>query len=343
MGKQEFDGTSPDGAALLGIEDAAALLAAIVASSNDAILSKTLDGTITSWNAATARMLGYSAAEMVGQSIRLLIPEDRQAEEDMILERIAAGERIDNYETRRLHKNGSLIDVSVTISPVRNRDGEVVGASKIIRDITDRKTSEQRIELLLREVNHRSKNMLAVVQAIARQTAPADQSSFLNDFIGRINSLAISQDLLVGGQQDSMNVREIVAGQLRPFKETGQGRIEMEGPAIDLNAAAAQNFGMAIYELVTNAARYGALSSRDGIVKVRWQAIGDRFHFEWTEREGPPVTAPTRLGYGNQVLTTMMQRGLSASVSIDYAREGLMWRLDCPLSAASARPELSAT
>lgn len=337
MGK-EFDATSPpDGAALLGIEDAAALLAAIVASSNDAILSKTLDGTITSWNAATARLFGYSAAEMVGKSIRLLIPDDRQEEEDTIIARISAGERIDNYETRRLHKNGSLIDVSVTISPVRNRDGKVVGASKIIRDISDRKASEQRIQLLLREVNHRSKNMLALVQAIAQQTAPSDQRAFLSDFIGRIKSLAISQDLLVEGQWEGMTVKELVAGQLRPFDEAGPGRIEMGGPALDLNPAAAQNLGMAIYELVTNAARYGALSTRQGRVEVRWRLTGDRLNFSWTEREGPPVIPPTHNGYGSQVLTKMIERGLSASVSLAFPTEGVTWILDCPLGAASAR------
>ncbi|MGA7324313.1 MAG: PAS domain S-box protein [Rhodomicrobium sp.] len=107
----------------LGIEDAAALLAAIVTSSSDAILSKTLDGTITSWNKATEQLFGYTAQEMVGQSIRLIIPADRQAEEDSILARIAAGEYIDNYETVRQRKDGRLVDVSVTISPVRDRSG----------------------------------------------------------------------------------------------------------------------------------------------------------------------------------------------------------------------------
>ncbi len=339
MGNQDTGNTSPaGGAALLGLNDAAALLAAIVASSNDAILSKTLDGTITSWNAATGQLLGYSAAEIIGRSVRTLIPEDRQHEEDMILERIAAGERIENYETQRKHKNGGVVDVSVTISPVRNLDGKVVGASKIIRDITPRKISEQRIQLLLREVNHRSKNMLALVQAIARQTVPADQTEFLADFIGRINSLAISQDILIDGDRGGMTVTELVGGQLHPFETAGQGRIRMEGPALEMNAAAAQLLGMALYELVTNAARYGALSERTGSVRIRWHETGDRFRLEWMERGGPPVTPPTRLGYGNKVLTTMIERGLSAVVSLDFVSDGLTWRLDCPLGALSVKP-----
>lgn len=338
MGQQEIGNTSsPGGAALLGIEDAAALLAAIVASSNDAILSKTLDGTITSWNSATERLFGYSADEMIGRSIRTLIPEDRQHEEDLILERIAAGERVENYETRRLHKNGSPIDVAVTISPVRDLDGKVVGASKIIRDITHRKVSEQRIQLLLREVNHRSKNMLALVQAIARQTVPSGESSFLNDFIGRINSLAISQDILVEGDRGSMTLLELVSGQLRPFEEAGQGRTEIQGPPVELSSAAAQLLGMAIYELVTNAARHGALSSRTGSVEVRWHKTADRLRLEWTEHGGPPVVPPIRLGYGNTVLTTMIERGLSAVASVQYLSDGLSWTMDCPLVAASAR------
>lgn len=126
------------------IEDAAALLAAIVASSSDAILSHTLDGAITSWNQATERLFGYTAEEMVGRSIRLLIPADQQAKEDNLLSRIGAGDRVDDYETVRRRKDGTLIDVSVTVSPVRDRAGAIIGASKIVRNITEKKRAEQR-------------------------------------------------------------------------------------------------------------------------------------------------------------------------------------------------------
>lgn len=164
---------------------------------------------------------------------------------------------------------------------------------------------------------------------------PSDQSAFLEDFIGRINSLAISQDILVDGNRGSMTVAEMVIGQLRPFEAAGQGRIETEGPTVELTSSAAQHLGMAIYELVTNAARYGALSRQMGSVDVNWHVTADRFRIEWTERGGPSVTAPARLGYGNQVLTTVVERSLLGVASIEYPSEGLRWSLDCPLLAVS--------
>jgi PAS domain S-box-containing protein len=127
----------------LRAEDASAFLAAIVASSSDAIVGKTLSGTVTSWNEGAARLFGYSEAEMIGQPTRRVIPQDRQDEENHILARIAAGQRIDHYETVRLHKDGRLIDVSVTVSPIRNAAGNIIGASKIVRDITERKKAEK--------------------------------------------------------------------------------------------------------------------------------------------------------------------------------------------------------
>src|SRR6476660_6045859 len=118
------------------------LLAAIVDSASDAIITKTLEGIVTSWNAAAERLFGYAAHEMIGQSIRRLIPADRQHEEDMILQRIAAGERIEHYDTVRVAKDGRTIDVSLTISPVRDTGGRTIGASKIVRDITESKRAE---------------------------------------------------------------------------------------------------------------------------------------------------------------------------------------------------------
>src|SRR5690242_10147023 len=116
--------------------DAAALLAAIVTSSDDAIVSKDLDGIITSWNLGAERVFGYKAAEAVGKSIRMIIPQERQAEEDMVLSKIRRGEAVEHFETIRQRKDGTLIPISVTISPVRNADGQIIGASKIARDIS---------------------------------------------------------------------------------------------------------------------------------------------------------------------------------------------------------------
>ncbi len=146
------------------------LFAAIVESSNDAIISKDLTGTVMSWNSAAERMFGFTPDEMVGHSIMAIIPEGRKEEERFILGQIAKGDRIEHYETVRRRKDSRLIHVSLTISPIRV-DGVIVGASKIARDISERKSFEAAQRELMREVNHRSKNLLAVVEAIIRQTA----------------------------------------------------------------------------------------------------------------------------------------------------------------------------
>lgn len=146
-------------------------MAAIVESSNDAIVSKTLDGVITSWNRSAERLFGYTAAEVIGLSTMVLAAPGREDEMPRILERISAGEKIDHYDTRRRRKDGSIIDISLTVSPIRDATGRVVGASKIARDIGERKRWESQQALLLRELNHRVKNTLSVIQSIARNTA----------------------------------------------------------------------------------------------------------------------------------------------------------------------------
>ena len=143
-------------------------VASIVDFSDDAIVSKNLDGVITSWNRGAERVFGYTAEEAIGQPITIVIPQDRHAEERTILTRIRRGERIDHFETVRQRKNGSLIVVSLTVSPVKNANGEVVGASKIARDVSEQKRTQEQIATLAREAEHRSKNLLANVLATVK-------------------------------------------------------------------------------------------------------------------------------------------------------------------------------
>jgi PAS domain S-box-containing protein len=309
-------------------------LAAIVAHSDDAILSKTLEGTVTSWNAAAERMFGYAAQEMIGQPLRRIIPADRQHEEDMILARLAAGQRIDHFETVRVGKTGNPIEVSITISPVKDAQGSIIGASKIIRDITERKAREQQVAMLIREVNHRSKNMLMLVQAIARQTAALGREDFVERFAQRIQALAASQDMLVKSGWKNVSLGDLVREQLAHFKELLGKRIHLIGDRTNITAAAAQAIGMAIHELATNASKYGALSTDAGRVEVSWSiessAVREaRFVMSWCERGGPPVAAPARRGFGSTVLDTLVRMSLTAEVELAYDASGLAWRLMC--------------
>ena len=136
-------------------------LASIVESSDDAIVSKDLDGIIKTWNPGAERLFGYTAEEVIGKPITLLIPIDRHDEEPDILSRIRRGERIDHYETVRRRKDGSMVEVSITVSPIKNAEGTIIGASKIARDITERRRAQEQQNLLLREMSHRVKNLFS--------------------------------------------------------------------------------------------------------------------------------------------------------------------------------------
>ena len=179
-------------------EHAAARLAAIVVSSNDGIVGKTLDGVVTSWNDAAKSMFGYDAAEMIGQPITRIIPPELQHEEHAILSKLRRGERIEHYETVRVTKDGSRIDVSLSVSPVQDKSGKLIGAAKVARNITQRKRAEEMQRLLLGELNHRVKNTLATVQAIASQTLRSAKSpaEFVPSFLGRVQALAGAHSIL---------------------------------------------------------------------------------------------------------------------------------------------------
>ena len=163
-------------------------LASIVESSDDAIVSKNLDGIITSWNRSAERIFGYSAEEAIGQPITIVIPQDRRDEERTILTRIRRGERIEHFETVRQRKHGSLIVVSLTVSPVKDAVGRIVGAAKIARDITEQKRSQEQIATLAQEAEHRSKNLLATVQATVNLSKSNTAEGLKQAIEGRIRA-----------------------------------------------------------------------------------------------------------------------------------------------------------
>jgi PAS domain S-box-containing protein len=309
-----------------------AWLASIVECSDDAIVSKSLEGIITSWNKAAERIFGYLPEEAIGKSITSLIPHEH--EHERVVERIRHGERVDHFETVRRHKDGRLIDVSVTASPMRDVNDNLVGASMIARDITERKEREEREHLLMREINHRAKNMLSVVDAIAHQTAAKTPDDFIERFSDRIQALSANQDLLIRNDWHGVESEDLVCAQLAPFADHIGSRIVVRGPRLRLNAASAQAIGLALHELTTNAGKYGALSNDTGRLDVGWGTQGETFTMSWTERDGPPVSSPQRRGFGTIVMQEMAERSVDGRVELGYAPSGMTRRLTCPATKA---------
>src|SRR6516162_8480258 len=299
-------------------------LASIVQSSDDAIVSKNLDGIITSWNKGAERVFGYTAEEAIGQPITIVIAQDRQDEERTILTRIRRGERIDHFETVRQRKHGSLVMVSLTISPIKSAEGKIVGASKIARDITEQKRSQEQINTLAREAEHRSKNLLANVQAMVN-LSHADAVGELKKAIeGRIQALANVHSLFVATRWIGAELSAIAKQELAPYSATGEKRVRIDGPQVLLEPNAAQAIAVILHELATNAVKYGALSEADGQIELIWSHEADgQLNLRWSETGGPAVKAPTRKGFGGRIMEQMIGQ-LKGKTRFDWNSEGLV-------------------
>ena len=441
-------------------------LAALVASSEDAIVSKDLNGIVISWNPGAERLFGYSAEEMIGKSITLLIPAHLLQDETTILEQIARGERIDHFETTRVRKDGTSVRISLSVSPVRNLQGRVIGASKIARDITKRKEAElalaereaqlelagkaarvgsfvvdyatlmiqtspgfaaihglaeeteelsceewrahllpddlarfealrsrvfaeRRRELnmeyrivgadgearwvesrglvsydgdgrptrlvgvhiditerkraedqqrrLVAELDHRVKNVLATVQAVAAQTMEASGSMkhFVTALDGRIRSMASTHELLSHRRWLGIPLAELVERELAPY--TTGSNTEIDGPEVMLSAEAGQTMATVLHELITNAAKYGALSVPSGRVSIRWRvplngSASGKLVLTWRETGGPLVVPPSKSGYGMDVVRSVIPYELGGTVDHVLAPEGAQCRMEVPLA-----------
>lgn len=201
---------------------------------------------------------------------------------------------------------------------------------------------QEHIQMLMHEVNHRSKNLLTLVRSIARLTADEPARPFLRQFSTRIEGLAHSQDLLVRNHWGGIELGELIRSQLSHFSDPLDDRISIEGPHFYLKSSAAQNIGMAMHEMATNAGKYGALSNDHGRIAINWALEkGDddaqALTIAWTERNGPSVVAPKKNGFGSAVFGKMLEHGLSASVSYDFHKDGFVWEMSCPADFISVR------
>lgn len=202
-------------------------------------------------------------------------------------------------------------------------------------DLTEHKRREEHIQVLMAEVNHRSKNMLSLVLAIARRTLATQPEDFIERFAQRTQALAANQDLLIRNNWKAVLLSDLVRSQIAHLADTQDSRVELDGPLIEINASASQALGMAMHELATNAAKYGALSNEVGHVAISWSVYSDgagnaRFIMSWTETDGPPVAKPARRGFGSTVISRMINMSLDCDAELDFAPTGFVWRIDCP-------------
>jgi PAS domain S-box-containing protein len=427
-------------------------LSSIVEFSDDAIISKNLDSTITSWNKGAERLFGYLAEEAIGKPVTILIPPDRQHEEGLIIERIRRGERVEPYETIRQRKDGRWVDISLTVSPIRGAEGKIIGASKVARDIserkrerellrrqadlldqshdaiftwkigggivywskgaerlynytaeeairrsshellrtrspvpmqeiewqiaregswygelihttrdgrtvvvesrlvrvqysgetytletnrdiTERKAHEEHVHLLTREAEHRAKNLLANVGAMV-QLSQADTPGGLKEAIGgRIEALANVQSLFAQSRWTGAELGSLVKQELSPYSRDGEMRTWIDGPSVMLNSDVAQSMAVALHELATNAAKYGALSEEKGQVRVEWSRSADGpLVLRWTETGGPPVGRPTHKGFGTHVMEAMIRGHVGGNVRHDWRVGGLVCEIVLPMA-----------
>jgi PAS domain S-box-containing protein len=292
------------------------------------------------WDARVRELWGIGADEIVTYEMFMagVHPDDRAATQAAVDRAFDPGGDGRYFATYRViaKADGTMRWIEATGTTMFDHGAAVRLVGTVI-DITERKAHEERIEFLLREVNHRAKNMLSLVQSVAMQTAAVNPHDFLSRFGARLRALAASQDRLIDANGQGASLANLVEGQLLHFKELFGERIVLDGPQVHVTAKSAQTIGLAIHELATNAAKYGAFSTAAGRVRVAWRIDGDAmFHLSCREEHGPPVTPPTHAGFGHRVAKTLVESALSAKVTFDYAPTGLAWRLACPLSAIGA-------
>jgi PAS domain S-box-containing protein len=324
-------------------------LASIVQSSDDAIVSKDLNGIITTWNRGAEMLFGYTADEVIGQPITILIPEEYRDEESTILERIRRGERIDHYETVRRRRDGTSVEISLSVSPVTNAAGGIVGASKIARDISERKRAQDQQTLLLREMSHRVKNLLAVTSSVVALSARSAGTTeeMARSLRERLGALARAHELtqpspINAFERPNQNttlhalVQAIFAPYVNATMESGRPADHAcfiaDGPDLPIGGSAVTSFALILHEFATNAAKYGALSSPRGWVELNWSVQNDNLLLTWKENDGPAArNPPEKEGFGGLLARRIIAAQFGGHISHDWGSEGLTISLSAPV------------
>lgn len=313
-----------------------ALLALIGDSAPDLIYAKDRQSRVLYANAAASRTIGQPLDRIVGRTDRDWATDLEEAETILKNDRrvIDGGETLDVDEAFT-GPSGEVRHYRTVKSPLRDTTGEIIGLVGISSDVTERRQAEERERLLAREVDHRAKNMLAVVQSIVQLTRAEDVKTFAVSIAGRIQSLARAHSLLAASRWEGADLKQLVVEELAPFTGRDTSRVKISGTAIRLKPEAAQALALVIHELATNAAKYGSLSAEGGELEIVWNVAGDRvdgsqLNLCWRERGGPPAAPPTRRGFGSTVMRASVERQLKGAVTLDWSLAGLVCELMLP-------------
>ena len=278
--------------------------------------------------------LGYRIDEIIDRTDEDLIPvENRPAVIDMKRTVLDSGQPLD----RELQIFDGQISrwYDFHIEPVSAR-GQIAGLTSAVVDITARKEGEEHLRLLMREISHRSKNLLAIIQAMARQTArhAGGIDDFLNQFNARVQALARSHDLLVQEDWHGASLKDLLRLQLGPYVDPEFTQVSIDGPAVLLKPETAQNLGLALHELASNASKYGALSVASGKVMAHWEQVTNGepngIEFVWAEKGGPVVNVPKKRGFGSMLIQQNLSRSLESDVDLRFEKDGLRCRIMIP-------------
>lgn len=318
-------------------------LAAIVDSSRDAVIGYTLGDTISTWNKSAERIFGYPALLALGQPLAMLLPLDATSESKALFMPADINERPDEFETIWRTQAGHSVPVSVANSPVRNVAGDVIAGSLIARDISDRRHAEKHARMMLGELNHRVKNTLASVQAIAIQTLATSPGleDFQTGFIARLKALSETHNLLALDAWHGVSLSTLVRSELAPYQdEQHRPRVHLYGEDIQLSPKIALALSMALHELTTNAVKYGALSVAQGRIDVSWrdQPSDHRpwLNLIWQESGGPEVITPTNRGFGTRLITGGLAYELDGNAILEFLPGGVRCTIDLPLDEFGA-------
>ncbi|MEQ1520716.1 MAG: PAS domain S-box protein [Aestuariivirga sp.] len=313
-----------------------ARMAAVASASQDPLFGLTLEGQIEAWNPAAERLFGYSASEAIGQHVSMIAGPSGQQEQRDYLARARAGESVGPFNSQRIRKDGTLVDVAIAVGPVKAPDGSVIAVSVTMHDISERKEWEARQRLMTRELAHRVKNSFAVLQAILRSTlkTTSNPQDFAAKFSGRLHSLAAAQDILTDNNWKGAELGSLARHLLSTYIVNEDTRLAISGPEINLPPDYAVPFGLIFNELATNALKHGALSVPGGKIDLSWRVegktgAGSNLILTWRERGGPKITSLEPRGFGS----TLIERSLAgAKVERLFDADGLICTVSLTLN-----------